>query len=109
MSSSLIYEFSCVLGSAPVSYIGMTKRQLYQRVAEHAGLSTRSNKPISNPPYSSIRTHSLSCACSITLNNFKILSTSKTDFDLKILESLYINKKRPCLNEQLSSMPLLLN
>ncbi|KAG1687432.1 Exportin-2 [Nymphon striatum] len=38
MSASVIYEFSCVLRSTPVSYIGSTKRQLYRRVAEHAGL-----------------------------------------------------------------------
>ncbi|KAG1705795.1 hypothetical protein GQR58_003768 [Nymphon striatum] len=41
MSASVIYEFSCVLGSTPVSYIGSTKRQLYRRVAEHAATVLR--------------------------------------------------------------------
>ncbi|KAG1714570.1 Hemicentin-1 [Nymphon striatum] len=46
MSASVIYEFSCVLGSTPVSYIGSTKRQLYRRVAEHADTPTVIIKPI---------------------------------------------------------------
>jgi hypothetical protein len=107
MSASVVYEFSCALGSAPVSYIGMTKRHLHKRVAEHAGRSARSNKPLSNPPHSSIRLHSTNCSCNISLDNFKILTSANNDTDLRILESLYIYKKRPPLNEMLSSHPLL--
>ncbi|KAG1658491.1 hypothetical protein GQR58_022937 [Nymphon striatum] len=106
MSASVIYEFSCVLGSTPVSYIGSTKRQLYRRVAEHAGKSFRSNNPLSNPPHSSIRQHTNSCKCQITLSNFAIIGSAKSDIELRILESIHIYKKRPSLNDRLSSYPL---
>ena len=43
MTSSLVYEFSCALNSVPVSYVEMTKRHLYQRMAEHAGRNARAN------------------------------------------------------------------
>ena len=51
ISASLVYEYSCALGSAPVSYIGCTKRHLFQRVAEDAGCSARSGNPVSQQLY----------------------------------------------------------
>ena len=108
ISASLVYEYSCALGSASVSYIGCTKRHLFQRVAEHAGCSARSGNPLSQPLYSSIRNHCNKCTCSISIDKFKILGSTSNDFDLKILESLFIHKKRPQLNDQQSSLPLLI-
>ncbi|KAG1682908.1 Syntaxin-12 [Nymphon striatum] len=35
MRSNVVYQYSCAR-NAPVSYVGSTKRHLYQRVAEHA-------------------------------------------------------------------------
>ena len=39
---------------------------------------------------------------------FEILNVAKTEFDLKILESLYIKKINPNLNNMNSSIPLLI-
>ena len=41
MQASLVYEFSCARSGAPVSYVGSTKRHLFERIAEHAGRSHR--------------------------------------------------------------------
>ena len=108
MSASLIYEFSCTLGSVPVSYVGSTKRHLYQRIAEHAGRSARTNSILSSPPHSSIREHSATCMCSISIDNFKSLGSAQDEISLRILESIHILKKRPSLNDQQSAFPLLI-
>jgi hypothetical protein len=106
ISASVVYEFCCARGSAPVSYIGSTKRHLFQRIAEHAGVSFRSGRPLSHPPHSSIREHSEKCSCNISIDSFTILGSAKNELDLRILESLFIHRKRPQLNEMLSSHPL---
>jgi len=108
MQASLVYEYSCALGCAPVSYVGSTTRHLYQRVAEHANRSARTDLLLSTPSKSSIFEHSISCGCSVTLDNFRVLGSCKHEIDLRILESLHIHKRRPMLNNSLSSFPLLL-
>ncbi|KAG1656450.1 hypothetical protein GQR58_023932 [Nymphon striatum] len=82
------------------------KLRIRLRVAEHAGKSFRSNNPLSNPPHSSILQHTNSCKCQITLSNFAIIGSAKSDIELRILESIHIYKKRPSLNDTLSSYPL---
>ena len=106
MQASLIYEFSCVRDRTSVSYIGSTKRHLYERVAQHANRSARTGKTFSTPCNSSIKSHSDSCVCSISLDNFTILGSCRNELDLRILESLYIHKKRPKLNDYQSAFPL---
>ena len=104
MQSSLIYMFSC--DQTGSSYIGETRRHLFERIADHRGMSWRTDRPLSAPLHSNIREHTLSCQCTLKFDNFKILTTAKHDLDLKILESLYILKNKPNLNSNLTSYPL---
>lgn len=109
MKSSIVYHFkcSCVQDSAPVSYIGSTKRHLFERIAEHAGISSRTGKTLESPPFSAIRQHAGQCkACSIDLDNFTIIASCKSELELRILESLHINSSHPTLNNMLSSYQL---
>ena len=108
MRSSLVYQFSCERGRSPALYVGSTIRHLYERVAEHAGVSARTSKPVSCPTFSSIREHSNTCNCKISLDSFKVLGSAQNELTLRILESLYIHRKRPNLNNQVSSSPLLI-
>ena len=108
LSASLVYKFSCAQGSASVSYVGSTRRHLIQRIAEHAGRSPRTGKPLSCPLPSSIRDHANNCSCSVTLDNFSILSTAKSDLDLRLTESIHIHKHRPRLNDKQTALPLLI-
>ena len=84
----------------------MTTRTLGTRVAKHAAVSFRSGVLLTSPPHSAVRDHSELCSINIDINNFKVLATSSSEIDLKILESLHIFKFRPGLNSQLSSYPL---
>ena len=90
-------------------YFGLTSRRLATRVAEHRGVSVRTGYPLSAPPFSSIRNHNDNCSsCQIEINSFKIVGSDNSIFGLKILESLFIHKNKPTLNESGSSIPLLL-
>ena len=107
LASSVIYEFCCSQFGVSVSYVGSTKRRLFDRVREHAGVSIRTGKSLSSPSFSNIRQHALSCKCSISIGNFKILASSNPS-DLHILESIYIKEMSPNLNNQSSSFPLMI-
>ena len=80
----------------------------FERIAEHKGVSSRTGNELSSPIYSSIRDHCSKCGSGIIDCNFKLLksSSSSNSEDLRIMESLYIRKLRPSLNETLSSFPL---
>ena len=102
--SSLVYNFCCA--SCNASYVGMTSRTLSARIAEHIGVSLRTGVPLLTPPHSSIRDHTEKCGSDISLDNFKIIKKSNSDFSLKILESLFIYTLSPKLNAMNSSYPL---
>lgn len=104
LQAALIYKFSCVRCTS--EYIGSTTRTLCVRVAEHAGRSYRTGHLLASPSHSSIRDHALSCDSPIRLDNFSILGRCNNVLDLRILESLYIFKCRPTLNNMQSAHPL---
>ena len=106
LRASLIYKFSCVRCAS--EYIGSTTRALCVRVAEHAGRSHSTTHLLISPPYSSIREHASACDSPVSLDNFFILGSCKNVFDLRILESLYIFKLKPSLNNMQSAHPLFL-
>ena len=102
--SSVVYKFSCAQCAS--EYVGSTARTLRTRVAEHAGRSFRTGNRLAKPPHSSIRSHAESCDVPVTLDNFKILSSTSDQIDLRIMESLFIHQYRPVLNDTQSSFPL---
>ena len=104
VQSSLVYEYSCAQCAS--RYVGSTHRNMYMRVAEHAGFSFRTQAPLTSPPFSAIREHSEQCNTSISSDDFKILDKNKFYTDLRILESLYISKRKPQLNNSVSAFPL---
>lgn len=101
LCSSIVYQYTC--GSCSASYIGKTSRNLSIRVDEHKGLSFRTKQPLNRPIQSSIREHSDSLDHPILDKDFSVLDSSNLGRDLIILESLWIWKKRPSLNDYSSS------
>ena len=122
MQSSLIYKFSCAQCAS--EYVGSTTRALYMRIAKYAGKVT---VPItlSSPPYSSIgniaptatellywevtdsiRDHAEQGGSPITIDQFSKLNSTKNAHDLRILESIYIHKLKPPLNNVQAATPL---
>jgi len=104
MLSSVVYKYCCPRCGS--SYIGSTARNVNTRVAEHAGVSVRTNQPLSQPPHSQIRDHVCNNRPQISLDNFTIIGRSSDEQQLRILESLYIHSYKPKLNNMQSSYPL---
>ena len=95
------------MDSVRPAYVGQTSKQLKVRVSQHKGGSFRTNNPLSNPEKNNILDHSLTANHPIIIENFKIL-TSCDRFDLRLLESLFIHKLKPSLNDQHSLTDLLI-
>ena len=104
LCSSLVYSYTC--GDCNASYIGKTTRNLSIRISEHKGFSYRTGRVLNKPINSSIRNHSHEFDHPIKNENFQILDKSTSDGDLMILESLWIWKKRPVLNDYTTSTKL---
>ena len=82
-------------------YTGSTTRQLQCRIAEHMGGSVRTNRPLNKNPVSAIFDHSFNSGHAISKDNFKIIDRHNSVSQLRLLESLYIFKTKPSLNDGL--------
>ena len=103
LCSSVVYQFTCP--SCQARYIGSTIRALKVRTDEHLGQSSRTGLPLHTPSHSAVREHSFNCNRRPTFNDFKIIDHCCKD-SLRILESLYIKKLKPVINDSLSAYPL---
>ena len=88
------------------SYVGQTTRHLHTRISEHLGISHITGKHTSNPTKSSVLSHSCASGHKVDFDDFKILSSCSDSYELMIHENLLINKYKPTLNVQGSSIPL---
>ena len=102
--SSVVYSFCCA--SCDASYIGSTKRSLHCRIEQHRGRSYRTGIWLSKPDPSPIRSHGEQCNPDISIDNFKILDRECNLGDLRILESMYIMKNNPSLNDNTTAVKL---
>ena len=102
--SAVVYKFSCP--SCEGCYIGSTYVRLISRVCQHQGKSHRTGELLSSPVASSIRDHSLQCDTPYTLDDFQIVNQKRSNFNLRILESLYIHRTKPTLNDKSSAFKL---
>ena len=104
--SGLVYLYECDACSA--TYIGQSTKCLKTRVGQHFGVSCRTGSLLVRPPQSSIREHIEICGSSKSLDNFKCLSSFNNNILLRITESMEILSRKPSLNCDNSSYPLLL-
>ena len=100
----VLHKFSCAQCAS--EYVGMTARTLRTIVDQHVGVSYRTGARPTPPPHSAIRDLRDSWGTPFDTSNFKILANASCTYDLRILESLYIYKTKPILNNQLSSHSL---
>ena len=74
-------------------------------MSQHKGRSFRTGQLLATPEFSYIRNHAFEIDHPILDDNLKILDTCDS-FDLRLLESIYIHKKKTFLNDQSSSTEL---
>ena len=104
LRSNVVYKFSC--GRCNATNYGETYRHLSVRVGEHSGVSPLTGKKSKCKKSTAVKDHMLFCDHIVSIDVFKILATSNSDF--KVKESLLISRDEPTLNKNETSLPLYL-
>ena len=105
--SGIVYYYNCP--NCQVGYLGSSIKTLKTRYCQHAGISDRTGRDLAVKQQSSIREHSIDChQARVNFEDFKVLDKCSNVSDLRILESIYIHKRKPQLNQDQSSFPLLI-
>ena len=78
LRSNVVYKFSC--GRCNATYYGKTCRNLSVRVAEHSGVSPLTGKKSMPKTSAAVKGHTLFCDHIVSIDDFKILATSDSDF-----------------------------
>ena len=87
LRSNVVYKFLC--GRCNATYYGITCRHLNVRVGEYSGISPLTGKKSKAKTDAAIKDHML-FFYTVSLEDFKILASSNSEFHLKIKESLNI-------------------
>ena len=104
LRSNVVYSFKC--DGCNSVYYGQTTRHLNVRAAEHIGVSALTGKKVV-PHRSAISDHLLFCnQASPSFENFSIIASGRSEFDIQLKESLLIHRDKPTLNKAISSLPL---
>ena len=104
MRLHVVYQNSCRCCGA--SYIGQTRRLLHTRISEHLGISPFTGEKRSCTCLSSILSHTRTSGHAISVDDFCVISSCNSPFELLVRESLLISKFKPVLNENIRSVPL---
>ena len=89
-------------------YYGKKFRHLSIRVGEHSGVSPLTGKKSKAKTTTAINNHMLLCDHLVSLEDFKMLASSNSEFYFKIKESLLIARDKPELNINEKSLSLYL-
>ena len=104
LRSNVVYKFSC--GRCNATYYGETYRHLSVRVGEHSRFSPLTGKKSNFKKSTAVKDHMLLCDHIGSMDDFKILATSNSDFHVKVKESLLMLLDEPILNKNETSLPL---
>ena len=106
LHSNVVYKFSCDRCNA--TYYGETCRHLSVRVGEHSVVSPLTGKKSKSKKSTAVKDHMPFCDYIVSIDDFKILATSDSDFHVKVKESLLISLDEPVLNKYETPLPLYL-
>ena len=77
-------------------------------VGEHSGVSHLTGKKSKAKATTAIKNHMLFCDHAVSLEGFKLLASSNSEFHLKTKESILISRDKPEWNKNEKSSPLYL-
>ena len=100
LCSGGIYTYECSF--CKESYSGSSSRQLQCRIAKNMGRSVHTKRPLNKHPVLAIYDHAFKRGHTISKDRFKIIDRHNSVSKLRLLESLYIFKTKPSLNNSLS-------
>ena len=93
LRSNVVYKFSC--GRCNAYYYGETCRHLSVRVGKHSGVSPLTGKNSKSKKSTAVKDHMFFCDLIVSIDDFKNLATSDSDFHVKIKESILISVMNP--------------
>ena len=96
LCSNVVYKFSW--GRYNATYYGEACQHLNIRVGEHSGISPLTGKMSKAKTTTAIKDHMLLCDHVVSLEDFKILASSNSEFHRKFKESLLIVSDKLELN-----------
>ena len=106
LRSNVVYKFSC--GRCNATYYGETCRHLSVRVGKYSGVSPLTRKKSKSKKSTAVKDYMLFCDHIVSIDDFKILATSDSDFHVKVKESLLTSRDEPIVNKNETSPPLYL-
>ena len=106
LRSNVVYKF--LYGRCSATYYGETCQHLSVRVGEHSGVLPLTGKKSMSKKSTAVKDHMLFCDHVVSIDDFKILATSDSNFHVKVKESLLISRDEPILNKNETSLPLYL-
>ena len=106
LESGIVYLYTC--GDCNATYIGSSIKALRTRICEHFSVSSRTGNPLARPLPSSIRDHIEQCKCLRSFDQFKILSRHNDINMLRMSETYEILERKPNLNMDNTSHPIVL-
>ena len=106
LRSNVVYKFLCVRCNA--TYYGEACQHLNVTVGGHSGISPLTGKKSTARKTTAVKGHMFFCDHIVSLDDLKILTSSNSEFHLKIKESLLISRDKPELNRNEKSLPLCL-
>ena len=90
---NFVYKFS--YGRCNATYYGEVHWHLSVRVGECLGVSHLTEKKLKSKKSTAVKDHQLFCDHIVSTDDFKILTTSDSDFHVKVKESLLISRDDP--------------
>ena len=85
-----------------------TYRHLSVRYGEHSGVSHLTGKKSKSRKSTTVKVQMLFCDHVVSIDDFKILASSDSDFHVKAKEILLISRDEPVLKKNETSLPLYL-
>ena len=86
LRSNIVYKFVC--GRYNATYYSETCHHFKVRVGEHSGISPSTDKRSKSKKSTTVKDHMLMCNQPVSFDDFKVLTSSNSEFHLKIKESL---------------------
>ena len=106
LRSRVLYSFTSQCCTA--LYVSPAARHLHSRASDHLRVSSLTGKKSVTATPSSSLAHLSETLHTASFDDFKILSSCSSSSKLLVRESHLISKDKPCLNSNLSSIPMFL-
>ena len=106
VSCGLRSHIVCLCQCCDAMCVEKTCPHIHKRISDHKGISVIQAKKPSNPSLSSILSHHRETDHPLSFNDFSILSSFSSSFELSLQENILNKEIKPSVNSNISSFSL---